>query len=747
MTKQKTKITELYNGGRVEMIIDLSSVDIFEENEIDIDKRISFIFGKNGTGKSTITAEIKKLDREYDVSVFQGFANIIDENRRLNAVVLGEENAEISRQIENKKIELETKNLEIESINNTLQKPEDENISNYWTKKTKAENEYKAENKKIDDFYSKSAAKIKNINNPSVAQSTYNKRNFQNDITDAAILSKEELEQNIATIKSEVKKAPDIKFPKVDFVALKDEANRILKKSVIERVKLCRLENNAEKREFAQRGLNIHKKGDICAFCGNKIEDTTWDELESYFSTDEVKAFQDEIQNKIDEIDKKLKEISELNIDVDNFYPSFVSKAKEIEYKLEKEKNETAIFLNMVRKALDEKLKYLFEERQVIEEDYSSNIVDIEKQYAIIKRNNNENDLTQKQKEAVNKIRMHYVKECLKEFNYDDESDKLNKLSETKTLRSNEYNYEKEKITGAGGLNEIVNSIRNEIIRLQNSTKNETVLAENINKKLKHMVSFELVHVENEDSKGYYRVKNSSTGCEREITELSTGEKNVIAFLYFIEKLDEIKENPSNKPRVIVFDDPMSSNDDGMQYLIIEELQKLMKRLYETDHFILLTHNKHFYLNVKYGHKYNKDRFIRFQSDGKKTYFKILNNENEDYKTSYESLWFELKLLFSIDTTTADLLLNPIRRIIETFTKFNAIDKGNFCNPVDGAMKLFNVNSHSIDDVEAELNGKTKREIIQMFYDCFSANDKAEHFKKFWNELEIDENDKIIFDN
>lgn len=259
------------------------------------------------------------------------------------------------------------------------------------------------------------------------------------------------------------------------------------------------------------------------------------------------------------------------------------------------------------------------------------------------------------------------------------------------------------------------------------------------------MVSFELVHFEDKESKGYYRVKNSINGCEREITELSTGEKNVIAFLYFIEKLDEVRENASSKPRVIVFDDPMSSNDDGMQYLIIEELQKLMKSLYESDHFILMTHNKHFYLNVKYGHKYRNDSFIRFQSDGKKTCIIIIKKEDEDFKTSYEALWCELKTLFNIEAVSADLLLNPIRRIIETYTKFNAINKDKFCGSVDGAMKLFNVNSHSIDDVEAELNGKTKKEIIQMFYDCFYTNDRAEHFRKLWNELETDEQGKIFF--
>lgn len=157
------------------------------------------------------------------------------------------------------------------------------------------------------------------------------------------------------------------------------------------------------------------------------------------------------------------------------------------------------------------------------------------------------------------------------------------------------------------------------------------------------MVSFELVHVKDDESKGFYRVKDFINGSIRDITELSTGEKNIIAFLYFIEKLNEIKESPSNKQRIIVFDDPMCSNDDGMQYLIIEDLQRLMKRLLPTDHFILLTHNKHFYLNVKYNHKYSEDRFMRFQSDGRKTHIMIINKKEEDFKTSYESLWSELK--------------------------------------------------------------------------------------------------------
>lgn len=725
------------------MVLDLSSVEIFEEDEIDFDKRVTFIFGKNGTGKTTIAEEIKKLTPGYDVMTFQGFANIIDENKRLNAVVLGEENSAISKQIDVKKAELEAKLYEVDRIKKTLEKPEDESISNFWTKRTKAEQDYKVQEKKLDDFYSQSASKIKKIDKPRISSTSYNKRNFQDDISGAALLSDGEIKQLTATILSELKEAPEIVFPKIDFQTLTEGVQSILKKTVVERVKISRLENNTEKREFAKTGLQVHKKGDICAFCGSLIEDATWNELVGYFSADEVKSFQNEIQDKISEIDALLDQLNNIQIDVNCFYPSYLNEVKALSEELEEKKKAITTYLTGIRKVLDEKLKYLFEERSATVDSFFDSFETIETRYKKLVRENNENDFATKQQEAVDKLRKHYVKKYANEFGYDTEIVSLNTLAASKQLREIEYDTENEKVAGTGGLNEIIRRIQEEITTLQNGTKNEILLAENINKKLKHMVSFELVHVEDEESHGFYRVKNSSTGCERDITELSTGEKNVIAFLYFIEKIDEIKDTPSFMPRIIVFDDPMSSNDDGMQYLIIEELQKLLKRLSDTDYFILLTHNKHFYLNVKYGRNYKKDKFIRFQSDGSKTHFVIIDKEDDDYKTSYEALWYELKLLFGMETVSADLLLNPIRRIIETYTKFNAINKATFCSGVDGAMKLFNVNSHSIDDVEAELNGKGKIEIIQMFYDCFANNEKIDHFKAFWSELIIDENGRI----
>lgn len=322
------------------------------------------------------------------------------------------------------------------------------------------------------------------------------------------------------------------------------------------------------------------------------------------------------------------------------------------------------VFLTKMKKALDDKQKYLFESRNEVEDEVPKSFSDVEKKYRDIQKSNNENDIEAKKQESIRKIRCHHVKQLIDEFDYFSKKAEADTLLIEMNQREKEFDDEKSKIDGHGGLKDSITNILAEITDLQNQTKNESILADNINKKLLHMVSFKLEHFEDSESKGFYKVKDCNTNAIRDITELSTGEKNVIAFLYFLEKLDEVKETPVNKPRIIVFDDPMNSNDDGMQYLIIEELQTLMKKLLETDHFILLTHNKHFYINVRYNHKYNKDKFIRFHSNGTKTQIITLVKDEDDFKTSYESLWIELKLLYEYDVTSADMLLNPIRRII-----------------------------------------------------------------------------------
>ena len=218
---------------------------------------------------------------------------------------------------------------------------------------------------------------------------------------------------------------------------------------------------------------------------------------------------------------------------------------------------------------------------------------------------------------------------------------------------------------------------------------------------------------------------------------MSTGEKNIVAFLYFIEKLNELNLKDGNKEKIVIFDDPMNSNDDAMQYFISEELKQIMKKCDKGfGKFILLTHNTFFYLNVTHDLKtqrsesdpFEKYNFYKLLSNGKKRKILKIKNNNQDFKTNYEALWSEVAFLYNEEKP--DMMLNPIRRIIETFIVFNGME--DFYKKNREAKNLFNTNSHYFSDIEADLNGKTNDDIIKILKQCFEDNNHLSHFNKHW---------------
>lgn len=99
--------------------MDIKLNNLFKDDIIKLDKKINFIFGRNGTGKSTLTTLIKEQhENKYDIRIFQGFEGVVGENKILNAVVLGEENNEINRQIKEKLEELKNNKDKLEKEEN-----------------------------------------------------------------------------------------------------------------------------------------------------------------------------------------------------------------------------------------------------------------------------------------------------------------------------------------------------------------------------------------------------------------------------------------------------------------------------------------------------------------------------------------------------------------------------------------------------------------------------------------------------
>ena len=720
------------------MKIDLSNEELFYENEINFDKNLNFVFGKNGMGKSTLTKLLKEYgEQDYDVRVFQGFENMVGENNRLNAVILGEENNEIAQEIEIKKEDIKKKKEEIDKINLEIKEPKD-NSENLWKKFEKIKKNINQKNSQTQDFYTDSAAKIKKMTDPQISKTTYNKNDFISEKKNAKLLGEADIKSLKKLIKTEVKMAQEIEFPSINLQNELEKINSILGKKVEEKVKIKRLENNEEKRNFAKKGLHLHKVGEICSFCGNIIKQEEYEELEKYFLADDIEEFQKEIEIFKDNYKKIIESIENIKFDKNNFYPNNIERLSQIIEEYEAIKEDIIKILKNFLENLEK--KDIFKENEkIFIDNISLNFNKISKEYGDLVKSNNNSNLAKEKENAKANLRYHYIKLELDNFKEEIKLNEVKKLEEESSKYETEIENKKNEITK---INNEIKKLNLEISQLEAQTKNEKKMVENINKKIKNYTSFELVHKEDIEGKGFYNVKCLRTNEDRDITQISTGEKNIIALLYFIEKLNEINE-VETRDKLIIFDDPMNSNDDTMQYLIIEELQNLMGELLrnkKNDKIILMTHNVHFYINVKYDfdkrkNDYEKNNnFIRLISDTKKTKIKYIKNKDDDFKTNYESLWHETKILSTLSTCDPAILLNPIRRIVETYTKFNGVDKKVFLSKIEGAKKFFDVNSHSIDDLEADLNGKSKENIIEIFKECFEKNNSMEHLRKFWKE-------------
>lgn len=712
------------------MKIYLKDSRLFEDEFIDLDKPINFIFGKNGTGKSIISKLIKDQAIDKDVRIYQGVESVAIDGK-LNSVILGEENIEAQNNI--KKLEKEIDEINIQKEKNNTQIEEiQKKIKDKESDKSKSE-------KKIKNFYTQSAKEIKN--NPlHIASTSYNGPMFEKELKYANRLMDEEKKECQKNTKLEEKNARKLPNISLDFNNLLNETNDILREKVEEEKGVVRLTDD-KKINFAKMGFTIHEKGDICSFCGNSISDKTFDELESFFSASKIKNLENNIKSLVEKIEGIVNQINNISIDNDDFYNIYHQDILKLAQKWDTLLKEQNKFLEDLKISLEKKLAQLFSKSDIVSIDIPDDGMNLINEYnAIVDRNNSE-DFSRLKKFSCNLLRFDYIFTCISQFELndkiyelDDINKEYNKLIEDKKIIE-ELNSELDLEIHKKNL-----CIKKELSK----TKSESKLADNVNKKLNLYVSFQLEHIKDTGglNKGYYRIKNKEPFDKeyREIDTLSKGEKNIIGFLYFIEKLNEYKENSLDK--IIIFDDPMDSNDDTMQYIIITEIQELMKPIDKkkvSDILVIMTHNPHFYINIKYNRLYkdeqrseNKkkfaDRFIRLQKTKSETKIKILESEGQDFSTSYELLWKELKFLY--DNNKPNLMLNSIRRITETFTKFNRID--NFYGENREAQKLFNVNSHSIDDFEADLNGKTREDIINLMKACFTSNNSEEHFNTHW---------------
>lgn len=153
------------------------------------------------------------------------------------------------------------------------------------------------------------------------------------------------------------------------------------------------------------------------------------------------------------------------------------------------------------------------------------------------------------------------------------------------------------------------------------------------------------------DNKNYI-IKSTNENATLTIKDISEGEKNLLALLFFYYELfaDNKQQNVKSEIELIIVDDPISSMDDSNRFYILE----LMKNLLELpkQQVFILTHSWEDYCNLSYGKKAWDDKIDKKGNEIKSKYatFEIrkvngkselfqLENTEKPYKYLFKEIY------------------------------------------------------------------------------------------------------------
>ena len=237
---------------------------------------------------------------------------------------------------------------------------------------------------------------------------------------------------------------------------------------------------------------------------------------------------------------------------------------------------------------------------------------------------------------------------------------------------------------------------------------------------------------------------------------LSEGEVTFITFLYFYQLAKGgHQEDKVNERRVLVVDDPISSLDSNVLFVVSSLLRRYLDEIRSDEgnvvQLILLTHNSYFHKQIAIVEGKNQLRpdtaFWILRKGRKWTSIEFYGNENP-ISSTYELLWRELRT----DENKASIMLqNAMRRILEYYFtvfgqfsnikklpgRFKTIEEQMICKSL---ISWVHDGSHDIaDEIHISDNDDTIQRYKDVFRAIFDSNSQLGHYNQMMG-IEIEEN-------
>lgn len=245
-----------------------------------------------------------------------------------------------------------------------------------------------------------------------------------------------------------------------------------------------------------------------------------------------------------------------------------------------------------------------------------------------------------------------------------------------------------------------------------------------------------------------------SDGSDAKAT-LSEGEKTFVTFLYFYHLLKgSMSDSGMTTDRVVVFDDPVSSLDSDILFIVGGLIKGLFDEVRSGSGHIkqifVLTHNVYFHKEVSYNPKrkdvaMNEETFWIVRKPGLAS--KVEKHSTNPIKTSYELLWAEVR-----KSGRSNLAIqNTLRRILENYFKIlGGVDFDHLCAMFEGRERIIckslcswvhDGSHYAHDDLYVTVDDSMVDSYLKVFKAIFEKSGHDAHYRMMMGDSFTDGSD------
>lgn len=455
-----------------------------------------------------------------------------------------------------------------------------------------------------DKLRSHANTKIKK--NREYGSAVYNISSIKSDIAttkkpDFAPLAVEEQVAKLALLKQEA--LPDINGIlriQLKLDSLRSVAEPLLSKEITPTKPIQELLNDSILQLWVKQGIGHHRdKRETCAFCHQSLPHNIWQVLDSHFSK-ESGDLETALDAALQIVSDEINAVAGLNrYRSDQFYTgersAFDNSSKALTDALAVYKQD----LVALKKALEKRKGNLFQVISLKESVHDAEEIQkhVDAINALISTSNGKTKTLEKDKvSARDALRLTDVHTFSQAVNYEGELVRIANLKTEFETANIKYGSTEKEISQAEA----------SVATLRAKQKDERKGAERVNSLLNHFFGHDGIKLEAKDGLDQETIKFEITRNGKSAYNLSEGECSLIAFCYFIAKLDD--PDSMGKELIIYIDDPISSLDGNHIFFMFSLIESLIAKpiknpdgsnAYRYKQLFISTHNLDFLKYLK----------------------------------------------------------------------------------------------------------------------------------------------------